>query len=472
MIRPRPVALAVVLAVISFALDAGARAQATDRLADGVRRAWVGFRDKGLSTESARREALARVEASLPERTRVRRERRERRRTAAGRVDGRDLPVAASYVARIRDAGARIHVRSRWLNGVTVTGDGATLDRIRDLPFVAEVRAVGRGVPRPTGGDAKGRHPAADPRRFHGLATEQARQLRVDALHRMGYTGRDVLVAVLDTGFDLSRPAFRDPEHPLRVDDRWDFVDGDPDPTFEPGAPRGEYRHGTLVLGSIAAFAPGRLVGTGYGASFLLFRAEEAWIEHELEEYWFVAALELAEWRGADVITSSLGMDHGYTQEQLDGRSSPMSRGWRIAVPKRRRRVARGRQRRARRRAAHVAPAGPRGRHRCAHLRGGRRPGSHRALQLGRPHRRRPLQARAPRARGADVDRRPGEPPRLPDRERHVTRHPRAGRRRRPARALIARRRRTGSRAPRAHPPGSEPRARSNPDGRRRNFWL
>jgi subtilisin family serine protease len=113
---------------------------------------------------------------------------------------------------------------------------------------------------------------------------------------------------------------------------QWDFMDNDRIAALEPKDRPLQHTHGTYVLGNIASYVPGALVGSAYEASYILCKAEDDVEEYLLEEKWFVAALEYAEAHGADVITSSLGLYTGYSRDQLDGKTSVMAQGWNLAV--------------------------------------------------------------------------------------------------------------------------------------------
>ncbi len=93
-----------------------------------------------------------------------------------------------------------------------------------------------------------------------------------------------------------------------------------------------QHEHGSLILGTIGAYLPGELMGSAYDASFILCNPEDDATEYFLEERWFVAALEFAEARGADIASSSLVLYTGYESDQLDGRTSIMTIGWNLAT--------------------------------------------------------------------------------------------------------------------------------------------
>jgi subtilisin family serine protease len=167
---------------------------------------------------------------------------------------------------------------------------------------------------------------------WYGWSRDQIEQLHLPPLHDTGFKGEGVRIGVVDTGFLLSHRAFSNPEAPIRVVAQWDFVDNDSVTAPEAGDYPDQHEHGTLVLGTMAANRPGELVGSAPEAEYLLLKAEDAATEYFLEEKWFAAALEFAESRGADVITSSTVLYTGYDARDVDGRTSIMAQAWAIAV--------------------------------------------------------------------------------------------------------------------------------------------
>jgi subtilisin family serine protease len=206
------------------------------------------------------------------------------------------------------------------------------------LPFVSEVtdfhvRKAGGKYASPKENPAElQRGKPEDDSGFYGWSKLQIEQLGVERMHQDGYTGKDVVIAIIDCGFNLKHSAFNHPEHKLNVVSQWDFMDNDSIVSPEEKDPPAQHYHGTFVLGLIAAYAPEMLVGTAYDAGFILCKAESDAEEFLLEEKWFVAALEYAERMGADVISSSCGLYEFYSFSQMDGKTSVMSQGWKLAV--------------------------------------------------------------------------------------------------------------------------------------------
>lgn len=316
--------------LIPLAISIACLGTAVDQPPAGAHRNWVYFQDKGLSGAELA-QAMNNLESqSWPQMV----ARRKARRTAFGLFDQRDLPVAAGYVEQLESRGLKVHVRSRWLNAVSVEGD---ISQIGQLPCVLRVEPVRRGtrkvssleVPAPgLPAVVAPQGPGLD----YGLSTDQLNQITIPAMHLRGFTGRGVIVGILDTGFVTTHTAFHQPGHELSIVAAHDFINNDGDVGIQAGDPDGQHVHGSLILGCIAAYFPSVLVGGGFDAQVVLCKTEDVSQEVPVEEDNYVAGLEFAELHGADVITSSLGYIDWYSQNQLDGLTAVTSIGVNVAT--------------------------------------------------------------------------------------------------------------------------------------------
>lgn len=126
-------------------------------------------------------------------------------------------------------------------------------------------------------------------------------------LHSRRYTGKGMLVAVMDGGFlrvdSLGMfSSFWQAERMLACRDFTPFPDA--------GFFDVEESHGQKVLSIMAVNVPYQYMGSAPDADYLLIRTEVSAYEDRIEEYFWVAGAEYADSAGADVINSSLG----YTQ--------------------------------------------------------------------------------------------------------------------------------------------------------------
>ena len=296
---------------------------------------WIYLTDKGTDN----RPEIQRLEESLPLKVLKRRLRRGDR----GRLtDIYDLPLKKRYVLKLQSCVDQIRQRSRWLNAVSAEIRGTQLEKLSGLPFVRRMDTVKSFIYRDpeiregietTATSREARGHSMD----YGPAFNQLDLINVPPLHDMGYSGKGVLICMLDTGFNnLDHKALAH----LDIQATRDFVNNDFNVDDEPNQ-MGVGNHGTNTLGTIAGFWPGELIGPAYGAGFILGKTENTEWERHIEEDHWVAAAEWAEQLGADIISSSLGYreefthgEAGYSAENMDGRTAVVTLGANIAAAK------------------------------------------------------------------------------------------------------------------------------------------
>ncbi len=291
--------------------------------------AWITFADKGDAAI-----VQAGIEGLKTSYNADAMKRRQLRRTAPGLFDARDLPIRAAYVEALRSSGAKVRVQSRWLNCVSVQATRAEINAIADLPFVTGIHAVARSKQREQLRVA----PATDlpygsrENINYGLSLNQLTQINLPALHDAGFTGKGVIVGILDTGFVRSHAVFHNAAKPLQVIAERDFINDDDNAGQQAGDPPAQGNHGTYILGTLAAYLPGSLVGAAFDAKYVLCKTEVEPTETPIEEDYFVEGLEFAESHGADLVTASLGYDDWYTQADFDGVTAVTTRAVNIAT--------------------------------------------------------------------------------------------------------------------------------------------
>ncbi len=335
---------AVLVMLLLFLLDGTAQNSPDDKFSPVVRQAlhtgfsdslikvWIFLRDKGPHLE----QRLAAVQRRLSPRARLR---RLRMRDPRHLVDVYDLPVYKPYLSRVREQVHKIRHASRWLNAVSAEVTAQQLRALAQLPFVKKIDLVRRyRLPQPElqPYPLPLRKPAvSDSGLDYGPSRIQNQLIQVPALHRLGYNGEGIYIAMLDAGFDnFEHESF---QH-LNVLATWDFVNDDADVTTTKGE-MGEGTHGTLTLSALGGFAPGKLIGPAFGATFLLAKTENTDYERHIEEDNWMAGAEWADSLGADIISSSLGYRDGFTHGEfdygwgdMDGNTTVVTRGADLAA--------------------------------------------------------------------------------------------------------------------------------------------
>ncbi|HEY3369468.1 MAG TPA: S8 family serine peptidase [Prolixibacteraceae bacterium] len=253
-------------------------------------------------------------------------------------IEETDLPVSPLYLDSLKRLGLELVHTSKWLNGATVrTADTILVKAIGALSFVQSVELTKPGVIKKSAiikfneDQLNADIPIAD----YGIAYNQLNQLNGQYLHNKGFRGKGIQIAVLDAGFwkvneIASFDSLRNENRILGVHD---FVNPQSDIYSQD-------RHGMSVLSTMGANTPGTLVGTSPEASFYLFRTEDAVTEYLIEEDNWVAAAELADSAGVDVINSSLGyynfddpqMNHPFSD--MNGKITRITQGANMAFDK------------------------------------------------------------------------------------------------------------------------------------------
>lgn len=247
-----------------------------------------------------------------------------------------DLPVNPRYVHAVSSiCKKRPHYVLRWENGMVISTEEENISSIKSLPFVDEVRIIGR----PKNAYLKLKNeknlPPQPFRADYGTAWPQIGMLGVNHLHLMGYSGHGVSLAVFDAGFTGvdTVPFFSQLWTENRIKGQYDFVDGEHPVTH--GS-----THGTLVLSVMAAQRSGQLIGTAPYADYYLYRTEEPSSERLIEEYNWARAAEHADSIGIDIINSSLGYTtfddstENHTYKDMDGNTTPVTRAANKAASK------------------------------------------------------------------------------------------------------------------------------------------
>ncbi len=230
-----------------------------------------------------------------------------------------DRAIPAALIKKLERTGAHTRYTSRWLQAVSMNADARAISKLKKLREVVAVTALGTMVAQ----DALSHAPTlprshapipANPdfdSTFYGGNWKAIKQLGVPSSHVLGFTGKNVKIAILDTGFEPAHEAVST----RQLIAQRDFINRDSRVSNEAGDPADgsffdQEMHGTGVWSILGGYAPGKVVGPAFDARFILAKVDvnqlPDTIDFKADEDRWVAAVEWADSLGADVISSSL----------------------------------------------------------------------------------------------------------------------------------------------------------------------
>ncbi len=296
---------------------------------------WIYFRDKGPDISKYFTEPESVVsKKSLKRRAKVLPENKL--------IDFTDIPVNPLYIQKLHNLNIEIKHKSKWLNAVSCYVTKKQIKMLEKLDFVTNLDIVRKYKKR------EGRKPYYDKKSGmnenpqsvttiynYGQSFTQLDLMNVPQVHDEGFTGHGILICLMDSGFD--RLSTHEVFQNMDVVATWDFVNNDAD--VENGSDSGNGSHGTGTLSLIGGFKEGELIGTSFGASYLLAKTENTESETTVEEDNWIAASEWADSIGADLFSTSLGYlgfddGTGYDWTDMDGNTAKITIAADLAVKK------------------------------------------------------------------------------------------------------------------------------------------
>jgi len=264
----------------------------------------------------------------------------DRRVREKNAYDSTDLPVSAKYISKIQNQVEQVQYHSKWLNTSVVIATEEQIEDIRQLPFIEKAELVARGFYDASQSAKKESKPFPFrinfKRKSESAYEFQNELLGIPAMHREGYTGKGITIAVFDGGFQYADkiPAIKHLFKNDQIIATRDFVLPHSDNVFRSDT------HGTGSLSLIGANDSGSLIAGAYNANFILCITEDVRSEYRVEEYNWVRAAEYADSLGVDIINSSLGYNvfndpnMNYKKEDLDGKTAIITQGAEMAANK------------------------------------------------------------------------------------------------------------------------------------------
>ncbi|MHA8051921.1 S8 family serine peptidase [Aquirufa sp. OSTEICH-129A] len=235
----------------------------------------------------------------------------ERRKKHQVALTEQDLPVNPEYLLQVQNSGAKIVFPLKWINGALIQQKPKDLAKtlnqtgVKGLYYTypidssASFQVLNKKVKLQ---DVPQANIILADSLNYGNSSVQISQLGVNNMHLKGFRGEGILITVLDEGF---LNANNTPHLANAFSEKRILATLATTPGLSDVYSRGS--HGTHVLSTIAAFSPGKLIGTAYQAQFALAQTEEGSTEKIVEEVNWLRGAEWADSLGTDIINSSLG---------------------------------------------------------------------------------------------------------------------------------------------------------------------
>ncbi|MDZ4712286.1 MAG: S8 family serine peptidase [bacterium] len=306
---------------------------------------WISFKDKGefkpdviITPEST---AYQKGKELLTDRAV---KRRLKVLTQDNLISYSDLPLDNNYVNGVEKLGVDLIARSRWFNGVSAYMTKGQLEKVKALDYVSQIKVVKKLykqeiiIENKTPADIKN---VTDDKSRYGKSYKQMNTVNVPKVHDLNITGKGVMIASFDDGFDWkNHEALKN----LKIIDEYDFINEDKNTFAEKNQKypddKKQGQHGTATLSSMSAYKEGKLIGPAYDSEILLAKTEYVSSETPMEEDFWLEAAEWAEAEGADIITSSLIYkqydapyeNNSYSYDDYDGNTAVTSIAAKLAA--------------------------------------------------------------------------------------------------------------------------------------------
>lgn len=244
-----------------------------------------------------------------------------------------DIPPNEEYISTIQSMGVEIIHKLKWFNSVSVKMNSTQTEQVKTLSFVDKIVPVKSLIfQKPLMDDYELYKHTTTP--GYGQSFTQLNLSDVPVVHSKGITGEDVIIGLLDTGFDWQRHISLNTRNVIA---EYDFIFNDNVTANQPGDHPSQHDHGTLIFSIIGGYHDSTMIGAAFNSSYLLAKTEDIRSETRIEEDNYASALIWMEGLGVDITSSSLGYStfdspgESYTYSDMDGKTTIVTRAAELA---------------------------------------------------------------------------------------------------------------------------------------------
>lgn len=246
-----------------------------------------------------------------------------------------DLPINKNYIDDIEIYGVHIIRKLNWFNSVSAYLTSGQIESLKSLPFVKSIEPVKKIYFQNEvfNNPVQQLYKTLDTNYSYGSSLKQMQLSDVPSVHSKNINGKNVLIGILDSGFDWQRHnSLKD----RNVIAEYDFIFDDSVTANQSSDITGQDSHGTYVFSILAGFVDSILIGPAFNSSFILAKTEDIRSETHIEEDNYAAALIWMESFGVDITTSSLGyntfdLGYSYSYNDMNGKTTIVTKAVELA---------------------------------------------------------------------------------------------------------------------------------------------
>lgn len=246
-----------------------------------------------------------------------------------------DLPIRPEYIFQLEDVGINILRELNWFNCVSANISEEQITALTNFSFIEKIEPVKKLTFKnpPEIKTSNSLQKITDTVLNYGSSFTQMKLSDVPIVHSKNINGKNVLIGVLDTGFDWERHESLTNKNVIA---EYDFIFDDSITANQSIDAASQHNHGTYVFSILAGYKDSVLIGPAFNSSFALAKTEDVRSETTIEEDNYAAALIWMESLGVDISTSSLGYnifddDFEYTYEDMDGNTAVTTKALEMA---------------------------------------------------------------------------------------------------------------------------------------------
>ena len=185
-----------------------------------------------------------------------------------------DLPIYNDYLHQLENLEIKIIRSLNWFNCVSAYLTQDQIDIVKYLSFIKSIEQVKKLIYKSpeTNETDNSLLKILDTAFNYGPSYTQMNLSDVPVVHSKNINGKNVLIGVLDSGFDWERHESLTNKNVIA---EYDFIFDDSITSNQTGDSQFQHDHGTYVFSVLAGFKDSTLIGPAYNSNFILAKTED-----------------------------------------------------------------------------------------------------------------------------------------------------------------------------------------------------